>query len=190
MKFHAREVVAVALSGIPPAAKTIFEMVFHHRNDVISIMQIFSMVFSVILLCVTNNPKIMLMKDSCTTFLFGSLYLLSLMFCKEDLFFQFRRQLSLKSTEEMDNLWSLPQVRKASRFICFIWGLVMICEAGLRVVLVLVLPVDVMVYLTPFLGFFIFGPMAFCSIRYVHAHEPESLEPLLKDFDGDKINSV
>ncbi|KDO18228.1 hypothetical protein SPRG_16331 [Saprolegnia parasitica CBS 223.65] len=170
MKAHTSEIYAVALSGVPPMLKTVYEIFAHNRKDLVSFMQIFSMIFSLVLLSLTTDPRVLMAKDSCTTIFFGSMHFLSLTW-KEDLFFSLRRQITDKSKEEMDAKWANPKVREVSRFLCIVWGTFMITDAIFRIVLIYLLSVSTIVLISPFIGITLMASLGYWTFRYISTHE-------------------
>ena len=51
-----------------------------------------------------------------------------------------------------DALWEKPRFRQIQRWICVLWGLGLVGEAALRVLLVYVLPISVFLIVSPSLG--------------------------------------
>ncbi|OQR91611.1 hypothetical protein ACHHYP_04530 [Achlya hypogyna] len=183
MSKHTTEILAVTISGIPPMCKTLYEIVAHDRKDLISFMQIFSMIFSVLLLAVTTNPRVIMAKDSCTTIFFGIMYFVSLTW-EEDLFFRFRRQITDKTKEQMDVKWANPKVREISHFLCKVMGTFMITDSCARIVMIYALSVQTVVIISPFIGITCMLTMGYWTYQYLAKHEPDD------DFDNEKMALV
>ncbi|CAK4692350.1 unnamed protein product [Aphanomyces euteiches] len=171
VKEHASQMIAVFVSGIPPMAKTLVQIICYGQKDVISIVQIISTCFSVVILFFTDNAKVLLIKDSLSTITIGVLHFLSLAFFHEDMFFTFRRHFTSKTAADMDLLYAKPHVRKISRTVTSIWGVAMIIEACIRIALVLVLSVQTMVYISPIIPIVCFWPLMFWTFKYIQHHE-------------------
>ncbi|OQS02787.1 hypothetical protein THRCLA_04879 [Thraustotheca clavata] len=191
MKNYSSEIIAVALSGVPPTAKTIYEIVIHERKDLVSFMQIFSMIFSVILLMLTTDPKILMAKDSCTTIFMGIMHFISLTW-EENLFFAIRRQISDKSKEEMDAKWAQPVVRETCRFLCIVWGVFMIVDACFRILLIYLLSVSTLIIISPIIGITCMLVMGSWTYNYVCTHEveDETTKPLLSSSNASKSDEI
>ncbi|RHX99137.1 hypothetical protein DYB37_008937 [Aphanomyces astaci] len=170
-KEHTSQIVAVFLSGIPPMGKTLVQVFAYNKKDVISIVQIISTAFSVVIMLFTDNAKVLLVKDSLSTITVGILYFVSVAYFHEDLFFTFRRHFSSKTPEEMDALYALPHVQRASRYLSVVWGFGMIIEAFIRITLIVLLSVQTMVYVSPVIPMVCFWPLGFWSFKYLQKHE-------------------
>ncbi|ETW00556.1 hypothetical protein H310_07141 [Aphanomyces invadans] len=181
-KEHTTQIVAVFLSGIPPMVKTLVQVFAYNKKDVISIVQIISTSFSVVIMLFTDDAKVLLVKDSLSTVTIGILYFLSVAYFHEDMFFTFRRHFTSRSPEEMDAMYMLPHVRQTSRHLSIVWGFGMIIEASIRIALIVLLSVQTMVYVSPIIPMVCFWPLGFWSFKYLQAHETKAGEvgkPLL-----------
>ncbi|CAK4707872.1 hypothetical protein LEN26_016634 [Aphanomyces euteiches] len=152
------QVVALVLSGIPPAADAAYTMVRDRRIDILSSMTVVSIALSAVISTLTHDPELLLVKDSMFTLIIGTTFWLSTVCAKEDLMWTYNRQLrGPDSKADLDAVYAEPEVRSRSNFICRVWGTGLLFEAAVRVVLVYTIPVDAMAYVSPILIVVSFG---------------------------------
>ncbi|KAG9409292.1 hypothetical protein AC1031_019543 [Aphanomyces cochlioides] len=79
------QVVALVLSGIPPATDAVYTMVRDRRIDILSSLTVVSIALSAVIATLTHDPKLLLVKDSMLTLIIGTTFWLSTVYAKEDL---------------------------------------------------------------------------------------------------------
>jgi len=169
-KNHTTEVVALTLSGIPPALDALYSIIRNKRIDIISSVTVLAIVLSVVVASLTNDAKLILVKDSFMTLVLGTTYLVSMVVGKENLIWHYNRQFAGTSPEaqaHLDELWQKEPVRTATKFMCLVWGIGLIFEAILRIVLIYSLPISTMAYLSPILITVVLGSLAVWNALYV-----------------------
>lgn len=98
-----------------------------------------------VLALVGGDPRFILVKDSVTTGGVGVVFLLSLLTARPLTFAALESWQQAKAAE-LDAIWDVsPGVRRTFRISAVVWGLGLILEAGLRIPLIYVLPIDVAV---------------------------------------------
>jgi hypothetical protein len=98
-----------------------------------------------VLAVVGGDPRFILLKDSFTTGGVGIVFLLSLLATRPLTFAALQSWQPAKAAE-LDAIWDVaPGVRRTFRVSAIVWGVGLLLEAGLRVPLIYVLPVDVAV---------------------------------------------
>ncbi|OQR83024.1 hypothetical protein ACHHYP_15202 [Achlya hypogyna] len=164
------DVVALTLSGIPPAAQALHGVVKHKIFDVIALTVLFSIVASVLLAVLTSDARLLLVKDSFVTFVTGTAFLGSLCCATENLIWRYNRQFAGPDAQaDLDAKWAYPEVQRTTRLICVVWGVGLIFEALLRVVLVYVLPVHTMGYLSTIIMLTFVGMLVAWTLLYTRS---------------------
>jgi hypothetical protein len=98
-----------------------------------------------VLVVVGGDPRFILLKDSFTTGGVGIVFLLSLLAARPLTFAALQSWQPAKAAE-LDAIWDdAPGVRRTFRISAIVWGVGLLLEAGLRVPLIYVLPIDVAV---------------------------------------------
>lgn len=162
-------VLALALSGIPPALEGLYNIYKTRQIDAIAVMVIISIIFSIVVVLLTSDAKLILLKDSIQTVLLGLLFGTSI-FMKENLIWRYNRQFSGHNPEtqkEMDERWKNPRVKHVTNVLCMVWAIGFLIEATIRIILIYTIPTDILGYLSPCLLVVVLGSLALFSVMYV-----------------------
>ncbi|KAJ3255132.1 hypothetical protein HK103_006595 [Boothiomyces macroporosus] len=144
--------IALIISGIPSVLDGLYYIIVNRKIDAIAFIVILSILFSVGVVIISSDPKLILVKDSITTLFFATGFWSSLLF-EENLLWRFYRQLSGKSNEELDDLWSHELIKSVTRFMCIVWGTGLVCEAFTRIYLIYHIDTVVLGYISLILLF-------------------------------------
>ncbi|KAJ3302584.1 hypothetical protein HDV03_004835 [Kappamyces sp. JEL0829] len=163
---------AIVISGIPPFVDACVYVATERKMDAINALAIFGTIFGAIFAYCTNDPKLLLLKDSIVTSFFGFGFLLSLFF-KENLVWWYNRTFSPPEKKEiLDAEWENPTIRRATVVLCYVWGSGYLLEAVLRVILLYLINIDLMVYISimaPFVFSIIMGLWSWGYTKRVRA---------------------
>ncbi|KAG9409293.1 hypothetical protein AC1031_019544 [Aphanomyces cochlioides] len=159
---HTSQVVALVLSGIPPAADALYTMVRDRRIDILSSLTVVSIALSAVIATLTHDPKLLLVKDSMFTLI------------RSDVLAVDRPD----AKAELDAAYAKPEVRSRSHFICRVWGSGLLLEAAIRVALVYTISVDAMAYVSPILMIVAFGCLGLWTKWYVGKSQQQAKKRL------------
>ncbi|ETV77123.1 hypothetical protein H257_09019 [Aphanomyces astaci] len=137
------EALALALSAIPPAIEALVQMLAFQTVDPLSVFQIVSISLAIAFMCVTNDPRLLFLKDSLTTALCGVALILSTTW-KQNLVLRYY----LTGVSD-DSKQDTPHLAQQCAHICYVWGSLFIAEALVRVGFIYTCSTDVMVILSP-----------------------------------------
>ncbi|OQR89242.1 hypothetical protein ACHHYP_20267 [Achlya hypogyna] len=161
------EVLSLSLSGIPPALQSLYDIVRSGKIDIIAVLVVLSIVAGVLVAVLTNDARLLLVKDSFLTLVTGGTFLFSIIFSKENLIMFYNRQFSDKSAADLDVHHANPEVKQATRVMCAAWGLGLVAEAVLRIFLIYALPISTMAYISTWLMVATFVLLGTWSYLYV-----------------------
>jgi hypothetical protein len=146
--FGADNWVALLASTIVAGARTIFVALRQRRLNPFSTLMLVVFGVGLLLAFVTGDPRLMILKDSVVTAVVGVFFLVSTLRGRP-LTLEADRAWSPDRAADIDRDWREdPATRHGYRITSMVWGLGMLAEASLRVVLVFLLPVSVMVGLS------------------------------------------
>ncbi|KDO25076.1 hypothetical protein SPRG_09216 [Saprolegnia parasitica CBS 223.65] len=151
----ATELHAILLSALPPALETLYHIVAFRCLDPISALQVLATVLALAVLFVTNEPKVLLVKDSFTTMTIGVGFLLSLQSESENLVWHYVRGFYGSTDAKRASLatyWRHPEVQAVSARVCRVWGVALLLEASLRVTCIGLFSISSIVLLSPLLA--------------------------------------
>lgn len=147
-------VPALALGAIFPAAAALIGLTRRGRVDPLAIVALTAIVVGVGASFLSGSPVFALAKESLFTFVFGAGCLLSLVAGPRPAIFYLGRQFGeVRGGTNWDERWrEQPRFRQALRVLTAIWGVGFLCEAALRIVAALTLPVAATVVVSPLLA--------------------------------------
>jgi hypothetical protein len=138
------EVPALIISGIGPVVDLVITMAVSRRVDEFSLIVLAFLVLSVLTSLLFDNPRLLLLKESALTGIFG-LILLGSLLAPRPLMFYFGRRFAAQGIPEKvawwNGLWQYPGFRRTQRVLTLVWGVAWLAEAVLRGVLAFVVPV-------------------------------------------------
>ncbi|GAB3833777.1 VC0807 family protein [Dactylosporangium cerinum] len=163
------EVPALLISGVWPVLETVLSLAIRRKIDEFSIFVLIFLGLGVVAALGFNSPRLLLIKESVVTGLFGVVLLGSLL-APRPLMFYFGRRFATNGTPESidwwNGLWQYPNFRRTQRVITIVWGVAMCAEALLRIVLAYQLSTDAMVVVSNVLPYVVLVGLITWTITY------------------------
>lgn len=129
------EVNALSVASVFPLAAVITAAVHSRRLEWIGVLSVASIALGLASALILHDPHVLLVKDSLITGALGLAFLGSLL-ARWPLTFVFARQFAPGTARELDQRWSSsPGFRARMRRMTVVWGLGMLGEATVRVIL-------------------------------------------------------
>ncbi|GAA4787823.1 hypothetical protein GCM10023200_22610 [Actinomycetospora chlora] len=142
------EVPALLLGSIGPALELAITAVWRRRVDEFSVVVLIFLALGVVTALFFDDPRLLLLKESAVTGLFGLVMLVTVP-TSRPLMFLFGRRFATNGDPERvawwNGLWAYPGFRRTQRGLTLMWGLTFVVEAVVRAVLTYRLPVATMV---------------------------------------------
>ncbi|GLZ52001.1 hypothetical protein Acsp07_16180 [Actinomycetospora sp. NBRC 106378] len=142
------DVPALLLSAIGPALSTLLSVAVRRRVDEFSLFILTLLAVGVITSLFFDDPRLLLLKESAVTGLVGLVFLGSLL-APRPVMFLFGRRFATNGDPARiawwNGLWQYPGFRRTQRGLTVMWGLGLLGEAVVRIVLTYRLPVPTMV---------------------------------------------
>lgn len=160
---------ALALSGVWPLIELGISFARTRHVDEFSIMVLIFLVVGVVASLAFDDARLLLVKDSAVTGLFG-LVLFGSLLAPRPLMFYFGRKFATGGdparVEWWNGLWRYEGFRRGQRVLTVVWGGAFLGEAVLRVVLSFTLPVSTMVVISSVLPYVVLGLLVFGTVGY------------------------
>jgi hypothetical protein len=143
----ASPLMAGVLSGIVPALRTIYVFVRYRKVDGLGLFMISMMVVGTAISLVSGNARFFFAKDGWLTGMFGVWMLITLFF-RQPFFLHAgvsiaRTKKGEKGAREWEGRWERePKMRSALRLLTVVFGVGLVLDAVVRVVLAYTLPID------------------------------------------------
>lgn len=162
---------ALIIATIIPCIGNIYEIVKDKRIDVYAMFILFGFVLGIIAVLLGGGEQFLLLRESFITSITGVVFLISLLF-KKPLIYYFAQRFSGsndankadKSTWE--KRWEIPYFRFGIRLMTFVWGVGLILEAVIKVILVYTLTVSEFLLVSSFVSYGIIALLIIWQVRY------------------------
>ena len=161
--------LVIGIATVFPLIELVLEVRHTHRVGFISIVAIAGIVFGFGLSYVTGNAVFPVLKDSAFTFVFGLLFLGSLL-TPRPLIYRLNLDMAGGTPAGRDAaiaLWEKPHVRRAFRIMSAVWGLGLISDAAVRAIVSFTQPLSTAAALSPFISVVVFGGLIGWNMLYV-----------------------
>ena len=129
-------VAALTIATIAPIVDNLNIFIKRKSLDVFGLLMLFTFILTLGLVLLGGGEKILLIKESAITGVIGFIFLVSLLFQRP---LMFHLALRFIGTTEFRNNWSHEYFRFVMRLMTFVWGMILVIEAGIRISLVFVL---------------------------------------------------
>jgi uncharacterized membrane protein len=149
------EAVALLIASVFPMVKTLYGLRRRRQLDPVSVVILAALLFGLGALWFGGGAKLLLVRESLFTGVFGVACLVSLLWrSRRPVMFYFGRFFAAGSDPrkraEFDQYWQYPGFRRVQRIITLVWGLVFVGEFTLRVVLIYTLSPATVLAVSPF----------------------------------------
>jgi len=171
------EVPSLIVGALLPAAWEIVTFLRHRRFDPVSALNLVALGMGIALAVTGGSARFILVKESFVTGAIGTAFLLSLLGPRPAHFYLGRQFVTGNVQERVDRYnagWDIsPKMRTVLRTTTSVWGVVMLLELALRIVLVFRLTTEQMLAAGPIVFYLTTGALVLWTIRYVRRHRPE-----------------
>ncbi|QUQ67255.1 VC0807 family protein [Kutzneria sp. CA-103260] len=134
--------LALMLGGVPPTVHALYTAIARRRLDGLALFTLTILIGSMATSFVLGSPRFLLAKDGWMTAVAGAWILITL--CRTPFLHQFVQSLTTGDVHtRLAACWrDSPSYRHAMRVATAMWGVGLVLDAGVRVVLAYSLPVD------------------------------------------------
>jgi hypothetical protein len=155
------DATALMIAGAPAAGWVLIEWLRRRRVDPIGLIVLFGFVAGIVAsVALGGDAFVLKVRDSAFTAMFGVACLLSLTW-RRPIMFSIGRALSAGNDPDKvrayDEMYDLPTAPRSFAIITACWGVGLVTEAGLRVVLAVLLPTGPFLAASPALAGTVFG---------------------------------
>jgi hypothetical protein len=134
---------ALLLAAVPPVLRAVRTVARQRRVDLMAVFTLSLLVLGVAISFVSGSPRFLLAKDGWLTAAVGVAMLATLLGRRPFLYRAIRSLSGGAGQERAEAAWlGSPTYRHMLRALTTMWGVVLVLDAGVRVVLAYALPVD------------------------------------------------
>jgi hypothetical protein len=157
----ASDLVALLVSSVPALLSEIVTLIRHRQLDVLGIIVLAFIAISAVISFIGGDPKLLLIRESFLTVVFGVACIVSLLFPRPIWFYIIRYFATGNDPAKspvFNARWQYPAFRRYIRIITVVWGITYIVEFPVRVF---------MVYHLSIQQYLAIGPVIFYGVTFV-----------------------
>jgi intracellular septation protein A len=123
---------ALILSSVPPIIWSLWQLVHNRKLDVISVLVIAGIAASLAATMLGGNPRLLLVRESFITGVFGLVFLGSLWFPRPLMFYIVQATIAKQgiAEDQFAAKWSVPGFRQTFYLMTAVWGVGLIAQNG------------------------------------------------------------
>jgi hypothetical protein len=165
---HASETVALLLSSAPPVLWSVGQLIWSRKLDAVSLLVITGIALSLVATLLGGSPRLLLVRESFITGIIGLIFLGSLLFPRPLMFHIAKTTVTKQgmAEEAFASRWSIPGFRFTFYLMTIVWGVGLLVEATLKIILVFTIPIGLFLVVSPIIGYGIYFALLGWSIWY------------------------
>lgn len=142
---HVSNVLALTIATLIPLLETVIHFLKYRKWDVFAGFMLVGFTLGILAALIGGDERLILLRESFVTGILGLIFLGSLV-TRRPLIYYFALRFTVGKTQEQQNTfsdnWKNPYVRKVLRILTAGWGMILLGEALLKIVLVYTLSVS------------------------------------------------
>jgi intracellular septation protein A len=146
---------ALILSSVPPIIWSLWQLVHNRKLDVISVLVIAGIAASLAATMLGGNPRLLLVRESFITGVFGLVFLGSLWFPRPLMFYIVQATIAKQgiAEDQFAAKWSVPRFRQTFYLMTAVWGVGLIAQMVLQIILAFALSIEQDLVFSPIAGY-------------------------------------
>jgi intracellular septation protein A len=165
---HMSETAALLLSSAPPILWSIGQLIWSRKLDVLSLLVITGIALSLAATLLGGSPRLLLIRESFITGIFGLVFLGSLLFPKPLVFHLAKTTVAKQGVKQevFESNWSIPAFRFTFYLMTVVWGAGLLFEATLKILLAFTIQTGLFLMISPIISYGIYFGLFGWSIWY------------------------
>jgi intracellular septation protein A len=146
---------ALMLSSVPPIIWSLWQLIYSRKLDVIGMLVIAGIAASLAATMLGGNPRLLLVRESFITGIFGLVFLGSLWFPRPLMFYIVQATVAKQgiAEDQFAARWSVSRFRQTFYVMTAVWGAGLIAQMVLQIVLAFVLSIEQDLVVSPIVGY-------------------------------------
>ncbi|WP_312474834.1 VC0807 family protein [Neobacillus sp.] len=161
--------VSLLIATLIPLGDNLYHLVKYKKADAFGLLMLTGFVLSLLAFVLGGNERLILLRESMVTGLLGLLFIASLFFSKP-LIYHFAIRFSAEGESEKKGQfaknWELPYFRNVLRIMTAIWGIALLGEAILKIILVYELSIPAFLAISQLIFYGVIGAAILFTIVY------------------------
>ncbi|TDG00602.1 VC0807 family protein [Paenibacillus piri] len=157
---------ALSAAALIPLCDSLFNLIRTRKVDAFSSFILLSIVLGIAAVFIGGDERFILLRESYITGVMGILFMASLCFARPLIYYFAERFMGRDSS--LDEKWTrFPGVRRTFRMITLVWGISLLFEACLKVMLVYSISVPDFLIVSPIVTYGIIGLTIWWNVQFV-----------------------
>jgi len=166
LKTHITSIIALSLAACVPLVDTLYHLIKDKKLDTFSSFIFLGIVLSIVAAWIGGDERFILLRESYVTGIMGLVFLLSLLTPKPLIYYFAMRFISNKSV--MTKRWEEEvSFRHFIRVMAAVWGIGLMIEALVKVVIVYEFPISKALVISPIAQYIIIAILIYWNIHFV-----------------------
>lgn len=160
---------SLIIATIIPCIGNLYEILKDKKIDVYAMFILFGFIIGIIAVLLGGGEKFLLLRESFITGIMGMVFLISLLL-KKPLIYYFAQRFSNPDKNnkiDWEKRWNIPYFRYGMRLMTSVWGLGLIFEAIIKVILVYTLSISEFLLVSSFISYGIIALLIFWQVKYI-----------------------
>lgn len=161
--------VSLLIATLIPLADNLFHIVKYRKADAFGLFMLTGFVLSLLAFVLGGNERLILLRESMVTGLLGLIFIVSLFFAKP-LIYHFAIRFSASDASEkkgqFEKNWEVPYFRIVLRIMTAIWGIALLGEAVVKVILVYELSIPAFLAISQLIFYSVIGAAILFTVVY------------------------
>ncbi|MFZ0502837.1 MAG: VC0807 family protein [Chthoniobacterales bacterium] len=165
---HMSETAALIVSAAPPILWSIGQIIWSRKLDALSLLVISGIALTLVATLLGGRPRLLLIRESFITGIFGLVFLGSLLSPRPLLFYLAKTTVTRQGTngEVFASRWSIPGFRFTFYLMTVVWGVGLLVEATLKIILAFTIPTGLFLVISPIISYSIYFGLLGWSLWY------------------------
>jgi uncharacterized membrane protein len=159
-------VTALSVAALIPLGDSIVSLIRTRKISAFSSFIFLGIVLGIVAVLIGGDERFILLRESYITGIMGMLFLASLFFSRP-LIYYFAEKFMGRDSALNEKWTKAPRVRRAFRLITLVWGISLLLESCIKVVLVYSLTISSFLIISPIVAYGIIGLTIWWNVHYV-----------------------
>lgn len=161
--------VSLLVATLIPLADNLYHIVKYKKADAFGLFMLTGFILSLLAFVLGGNERLILLRESMVTGLLGLIFIASLFFSKP-LIYHFAIKFSAEDASEQKGKfkknWEIPYFRTVLRIMTAIWGIALLGEAIVKIILVYELSISTFLAVSQLIFYSVIGAAILFTIVY------------------------
>ena len=166
---HYSSFISLLIATLIPLGDNLYHIIKYRKADAFGLFMLTGFVLSLLAFILGGNERLILLRESMVTGLLGLIFIASLFFAKPLIYHFAIRFSSNAETEkkgQFEKNWEVPYFRFVLRIMTAIWGIALLGEAMVKIILVYELSISTFLAVSQLIFYSVIGAALIFTVVY------------------------